>query len=99
MENSQATSKHMNQGGRDPQVVQVNLLRYQCTELPPSKFQRKPKKSLKARQATNKSYQEDTNRGRMTQAYRTFHKINKHMQVMKNILVKTDAVNVVIPHT
>ena len=64
----------MNQVARDPQAVKVNLLRHQHTELPPSKFQRKQKKSFKARQATNKSYQEDTNRERMTQAYGRFHK-------------------------
>ena len=74
MESSQATAKHMNQVARDPQAVQVNLLRHQCTELPPSKFQRKQKKSFKARQTTNKSYQEDTNRERMTQAQGRFHK-------------------------
>ena len=74
MESSQPTAKHMNQVARDPHAVQVNLLRHQCTELPPSKFQRKQKKSFRARQATNKSYQEDTKRERMTQAHGRFHK-------------------------
>ena len=48
MESSQATAKHMNQVARDPQAVQVNLLRHQCTELPPSKFQKKTKEIIQS---------------------------------------------------
>ena len=41
MESLQATAKHMKQVTRDPQVVQVNLLWHQCTEIPPSKSNKK----------------------------------------------------------
>ena len=59
LESSQGTAKHMRQVTNDPQAIQVNLLRHQRTELPPSKFQRKQNKKYRARQAPNKHYQED----------------------------------------
>ena len=43
----------------EPQATQVNLLRHQRTELPPSKFQRKQRKSFKSRQANHKYQPED----------------------------------------
>ena len=48
LESSQATAKHMKKVTRDPEAVQVNLLRHQRTELPLSKFQRKQKIQIKA---------------------------------------------------
>ena len=50
-ESSKATAKHMKKVTGDPEAVQVNLLRHQSTELPPSKFQRKQNKRYRARQA------------------------------------------------
>ena len=57
IESSQATAKHMKKVTRDPQAVQVNLLRHQHTEIPPSKSKRKNKTS-KFRQEANKFYNE-----------------------------------------
>ena len=48
-------------------------MQHKHTELPPSKFQRKQKKSFKSRQATNEHYQEDKQRGRMPQVHRRFN--------------------------
>ena len=75
LESSQATAKHMRQVTKDPQATQVNLLRHQRTELPPSKFQRKQR--YRSRQATNKHYQDDKYKERMPQAKERFHK-NTH---------------------
>ena len=74
LESSQATAKHMRQVTKDPQATQINLLRHQRTELPPSKFQRKQNKIYRARQATNKHYQEDEYKERMPQVNGRFHK-------------------------
>ena len=57
IESSQATAKHMKQVTRDPQAVQVNLLRQQHTEIPPSKFKKK-NKSSKFKLEANKFYDE-----------------------------------------
>ena len=57
MESFQATAKHMNKVARDPQAVQVNLLRHQYTEIPPSKSKKK-NKSSKFRQEANRFYDE-----------------------------------------
>ena len=59
LESSQAAAKHMRQVTKDPQATQLNLLRHQRTELPPSKFQRKQNKKYRSRQPSNKQYQED----------------------------------------
>ena len=53
MESLQATAKHMTQVTRDPQVVQVNLLWHQHTEILPSKSNKKIK-TFKLRQEANK---------------------------------------------
>ena len=74
LESSQAKAKHMRQVTKDPQATQVNLLRHQRTELPPSKFQRKQNKKYRARQAPNMHYQEDKYKERMPQAKERFHK-------------------------
>ena len=70
MESSKATAKYIKQVASEPQATQVHLMRFQCTELPPNKFQRKQKKFHKSRQATNKHYQEDKQRERMPQVHR-----------------------------
>ena len=90
LESSQAIAKHMRQVTKDPQATQVNLLRHQRTELPPSKFQRKQNKRYKSRQPLNKNYQEDKYRERRPQTKERFH---KNIQVLK-----IDVANVVIPH-
>ena len=65
MESSKATRKHIKQVASDPQAAQIHLMHHQCTELPPSKFQRKQKKHFKSRQDTNKQhyYNEEKQRG------------------------------------
>ena len=73
-ESSQATAKHMRQVTKEPQATQVNLLRQQRTELPPSKFQRKQNKRYSSRQTPNKHYQEDKYKERLPQANGRFHK-------------------------
>ena len=55
------------------QATQVNLLRHQCTELSPSKFQRKQRKSFRSRQANHKYQQEDKQRERLPQVNRRFN--------------------------
>ena len=70
LEHSKATAKYIKQMASDPQATQVHLMRHQHTELPPNKFQRKQKKYLKSRQATNKHYQEGKQRERMSQVQR-----------------------------
>ena len=44
LESSQATAKHMKQVTKEPHATQINLLRHQRTELPPSKAQRRQNK-------------------------------------------------------
>ena len=51
----------------------MNLLRHQCTELPPSKFQRKWRKSFRSRQANHKYQQEDKQSERLPQVNRRFN--------------------------
>ena len=41
MESSKTAAKYIKQVASEPQATQVHLRRYQCTELPPWKFQRK----------------------------------------------------------
>ena len=44
LEGSQATAKHMKQVTNEPHATQINLLRHQRSELPPSKVQRRQNK-------------------------------------------------------
>ena len=46
MESSKAAAKHIKQVASDPQATQIHLMLHQCTDLPPSKFQRKQQKPL-----------------------------------------------------
>ena len=66
IESSKATAKHIKQVASDPQAAQINLMHHQCTELSPSKFQRKQKKKhFKSKQDTSKQhyYNEEKRRG------------------------------------
>ena len=98
MESSNATAKYIKQVANEPQATQVYLMRHQCTELPPSRFQRKQKKSFKSRQATNNYYQEDKQRKRMPQVHRRNYNQHQAHTSQENIPVKTDVTNVVTPH-
>ena len=45
LQSSKATSHHIKQVAGDPQALQINLLRHQCTELPSSKYKKKKSQS------------------------------------------------------
>ena len=55
MESSKATAHHIKQVASDQQVVQINLFRHQCTELPAGKYKKK-KSSVKPTQSNYKNY-------------------------------------------
>ena len=76
MESSNATAKHIEQVASEPQAIQIHLMQHQHTELPPSMFQKKQKRSIKSRQATNKNHHEDKQREGMPQVHRRFN--NNH---------------------
>ena len=86
MESSQATAKHMKQLARDPQAVQVNLLRHQHTKTPPSKSKRKIKPPSLDKKPAN--FMKRNQEG---------HK--KIEDLILNIQGKTDVQNVVTPST
>ena len=67
LEGSQATAKHIKQVTNEPHATQINLLRHQRTELPPTKSQRKQNKRFKQRQPPNKKFSEDQYRNRKPQ--------------------------------
>ena len=73
LESSKSTAKHIKQISSGLQATQVNLLRHQCTELPPSKFQRKERKSFRSRQTKYKYQQEDKQSERLPQVNRRFN--------------------------
>ena len=54
LESSKSTAKHIKLVPSEPQATQVNLLRHQRTELPPSKFQRKQRKAFRSRHVNHK---------------------------------------------
>ena len=54
MEASKATTHHIKQGASEPQLAQINCIRHQCTDLPPSKH--KKKQSFKSRPPSHKWY-------------------------------------------
>ena len=62
---------------REPQATQINLLRHQRTGLPPSKSQRKQRKSFTSRQVTHKYQQEDKQDDRVPQTHRKFKQVLK----------------------
>ena len=58
LESSKSTAKYIKQVSNEPQATQVNLLRHQCTELPPNKYQRK-QRIFKPRSNNHKYQQEE----------------------------------------
>ena len=54
MESSKVTARHIKQVSCDPQVAQMNLMRYQCTDLPSSKH-KKRKSLVKPRPPSHKN--------------------------------------------
>ena len=55
MISSKVTACHTKQVAGDPQAVQINLLRHQCTEQPVGKYKKK-KSSVKPRQSKYKNH-------------------------------------------
>ena len=53
MESSKASVHHIKQVAGDPQAVQINLMRYQCTEILPAKHKKK-KSFVKPKQPSHK---------------------------------------------
>ena len=81
-ESSKTTAKHIKQIASDPQATHIHLMQYQCTELPPTKFQRKQKKHFKPRQDTNKKYSHEENH---KQYYKEDIIVTKHTQARKDV--------------
>ena len=61
LESSKSTARHIKMSS-DPQAAEINQLRRQRTELPPSKCQRKQRKAFRSRQASHKYQQEQDER-------------------------------------
>ena len=77
MESSKATAKYIKQVASDLQATHIYLMRHQCTELPPGKFQRKQKKHFKTRQDTNKQYSHQDNHKQYYKEYKQ-RRYNSH---------------------
>ena len=92
-EGSQATAKRIKQVTYEPHATQINLLRHQRTELPPTKFKRKQNKRFKQRQPPNQKYPEDQYRERKPQQKKDFTRIHRNIPVLK-----IDVPSVVIAH-
>ena len=80
LESSKSTAKYIKQVSSEPQATQVNLLRHQRTELPPSKSQRKQRQSFKPRQANHKYQEEDKQDERELQDHRRFKQVHVNQE-------------------
>ena len=58
LEHSKDTAHHIKQVAGDPQAVQINLLRHQCTELPAGKYKKK-RPPVKPKQSNHKQQSSD----------------------------------------
>ena len=76
LESSKSTAKHTKQVSSELQATQVNLVRHQRTELPPSKFQRKQRKAFRYRQFNHKYQQEERQDEREPQLQRKFKQVH-----------------------
>ena len=80
LESSKSTAKHIKQVSNEPQATQLNLLRHQCTKLPPTKFQRKQRKSFMSRPANPKYQPEERYSKRLLQANRKFKQVHTNKE-------------------
>ena len=71
LESSKSTAKHIKQVSNETQATHVNLLRHQCTELSPNKYQRKQRK-FKPRSNNHKYQQGERKTERLPQEYEKF---------------------------
>ena len=88
LKSSQSTARHIKKMSREPQATQINLLRHQRTELPPTKSQRKQNKRFKQRQPPNKKYPEDQYRERKPQTKERFYKNSQEHTSSENRCTK-----------
>ena len=72
MESSEATPKHVKQVASDPHGAQIHLMHHQCTELSPSKFQRKQKKHFKSRKGTSKQHYYNEEKQRIPSVHKKY---------------------------
>ena len=79
LESSKSTAKYIKQVSNEPQAIQVNLLRHQCTELPPNKYQRKQKNSSQGQKIMNTSRK----REKLTDCYKKMKSSNKNTTIKK----------------
>ena len=94
MESSKATAKHIKQVASEPQATQIHLMCHKCTELPPSKFQRK-QKNLIGKIQTKSSPMRIIKSNITIKKNKEDIKVIKHTQVQKEIQVWKDVPNVV----
>ena len=87
LESLQSTARHIKMSC-EPQANQINLLRHQRIDLPPSKFQRKQNKKFKQRQPQNKKYQEHQYRERKPQLKERFYKNSQEHTSSENRCTK-----------
>ena len=90
MESSKSTARHIKQVASDPQAAQVNIMRHQRTDLPPSKSKQK-QHSHKSRSKSQKRYSsEHKNQG---------PPYKKKLIQAKHIKEEIDIQSVVMPNT
>ena len=77
LEISKATACHIKQVAGDPQAVQINLLRHQCTELPACKY--KKKRPLGKLKQTNHKHQGSDSYKLQVQQKKRFDTKGAHM--------------------
>ena len=98
MESSKATAKYIKQVASEPQATQVHLMQHQCTELPPSKFQRKQKKPLSQGKLPTSTTRKSNKEKECHKHIEDGIMLTTLMQVKNNIQVKTGVTNVVTLH-
>ena len=94
LESSQSTARHMKKMSNEPHATQINLLRHQRTDLPPTKSQRKQNKKIQRKAASKKEISR-----RSIQKQKTSNKKKDLTAIHKNIqMQKIDVPSVVIAH-
>ena len=83
LEGSQAIAKHIKQVTNEPLSTQINLLRHQRTELPPTKFQRKQKKDLNKGNLQTRNIQRINTEKENLKQKNDFTRIHRNTPVLK----------------
>ena len=79
LRSSKSNAKYIKQVPNVPQATQVNLLRHQCTKLPPNKYQRKQRK-FKPRSNNHKYQQEERKADRLPQENEKFRQEHNNQE-------------------